>query len=225
MVELIKRLKHGVVDGSLGDEEADVVEQLQKVGLVYVSDRNGKKFYKLSGNVNVEKTSKGFLFELVPNSYMGVVFDYCDLFECVSKDKNAPGFYCLTYKLNPSEKDIRDFVLGDNVRVKVLARGYDIANEGLSVRLPRSEENYFAMEKNPCITIGLANGAKGKNTSSLDFDEPISGCFIEGRKALIINGKAYYSIKDVDVVSSIYSLEEKYGQYVVKKQSEKKIIR
>ena len=225
MKELIKSLKNGISEYGLDYEELDVVNQLQKEGLVYIVNRNGKKIYKLSSNVRVEKRENSFLFELVPNSYMGVVFDYCDLFECKSKDKNPPKVYCLTYKLNPTEDEIRTFILGDNVRVKVLSRGYDIGNEGLLVKLPRSEENYFEMEKSPCITIGLANGAKGKNTSSLNFDEPINGCFIEGRKALIINGKPYYSIKDIDVVSSIYSLEEKFGQYVVKKQSEKKMIR
>ena len=47
--------------------------------------------------------------------------------------------------------------------------------------------------------------------------------FIEGRKALIVKGKVYYSIKDIDVVSEVYSLED--GKTEVKKQSEKKLVR
>ena len=154
---------------------------------------------------------------------MGVVFDYDDVFECVSDAKKAPEFYCLTYKLNPTEEDVKSFHLGEEVRVKVLARGYDIGNEGLSVKLPRSEENYFSMEKAPYITIGLAEGAKSKHTSSLKFDEPISGVFVEGRKALIVKGKVYYNVKDIDVVSDIYALDSKTNE--VKKQSENKLIK
>ena len=82
--------------------------------------------------------------------------------------------------------------------------------------------NYFAMEKAPYITTGLANGAKSKNTSSLDFNEQISGAFVDGRKALIIKGKPYYNISDIDVAAEVYSL--KNGEYEIKKQSEKKLI-
>ena len=224
MFQLVKNLRNnGVKEKFLREDEVLVVNQLLSLGIIYKSYKNGHVVYKLSNNAKAYKTKEGFNFEIVPNRHMGVVFDYDEVFECVSDDKTAPDIYCLTYQLNPTEDDVRNFDLGDTVRVKVLARGYDIGNEGLSVKLPRSEEDYFAMEKAPCITIGLANGAKAKNTSSLEFNEGISGVFIEGRKALIVKGKVYYSIKDIDVVSEVYSLED--GKTEVKKQSEKKLVR
>ena len=223
MNQLIKNLKeNGAREQFLKEEEVGVVNQLFNLGLIFKFYKNKSIAYKFSNNVKVYKTKEGYNFELEPNRHMGVVFDYDDVFECVSDDKRAPDFYCLTYKLNPTEEDVKDFKLGDPVRVKVVARGYDIGNEGLLVKLPRSEENYFAMEKAPYITTGLANGAKSKNTSSLDFNEQISGTFVEGRKALIVKGKVYYNIKDIDVVSEIYSL--KNGEDTIKRQSEKKLI-
>ena len=224
MHQLIKNLKNnGVKEKYLRDDESIVVNQLLNLGIVYKRFVSGNIVYKLSNNAKVYKTKEGFNFELVPNRHMGVIFDYDDIFECVSEDKNSPDFYCLTYKLNPSEEDVRNFELGESVRVKVLARGYDIGNEGLSVKLPRSEEEYFAMEKAPYVTIGLANGAKSKNTGSLNFDDPISGKFIEGRKALIVKGKIYFNVKDIDVVSEVYKLDD--GKTEIVKFNGNKLIR
>lgn len=224
MFQLVKNLRNnGVKEKYLRDDESIVVSQLLSLGIVYRVHRNGNVVYRLSNNAKAYKTKEGFNFEITPNRHMGVVFDYDEVFDCVSNDKEAPAFYCLTYKLNPSEDDVKSFELGESVRVKVVARGYDVGNEGLLVKLPRSEEEHFAMEKAPYITIGLANGAKSKNTSSLNFDEAISGKFVEGRKALIINGRVYYSVKDIDVVSEVYSLED--GKTEVKKKMENKLIR
>ena len=223
MHQLIKNLKeNGAREKFLKEEEVGIVNQLFNLGLIFKFYKNKGVAYKFSNNVKVYRTKEGYNFELEPNRHMGVVFDYDDVFECVSDDKTSPDFYCLTYKLNPTEEDVKNFKLGDSVRVKVVARGYDIGNEGLLVKLPRSEENYFAMEKAPYITIGLANGAKSKNTSSLDFNEQISGTFIEGRKALIIKGKVYYNVRDIDVVSEIYSL--KNGKDIIERQNGKKLI-
>jgi hypothetical protein len=221
---MVKNLKNGVEASTVDYEEEDVLLQLIKEGLVYKTVRNGKTLYRLSNNVKVSRTNEGFTFEMVPNRHLGVIFDYCDLFDCVSEGKEAPEIYCLTYQLNPNEDDIKNFNLGDEVRVKVLARGYDLGNEGLSLRLPRSEEDFFAMEKDPFLTLGLAQGAKSRNTALLEFDEPISGQFITGRKSVVINGKPYFDLKDIDAVKSVYTLQEKYGQYVVKKTEEKSII-
>lgn len=224
MFQLVKNLRgNGVKEKYLRDDEMVVVSQLLDLGIVYKRFIKGNVVYKLSNNAKAYKVKGGFNFEIVPNRHMGVVFDYDDVFECVSDDKESPEFYCLTYKLNPTEEDVKAFELGEDVRVKVLARGYDIGNEGLSIKLPRSEEQYFEMEKTPYITIGLANGAKSKNTGSLCFDEPISGKFIEGRKALIVKGKIYYSVKDIDVVSEVYNLED--GKTELKKVQENKLIR
>lgn len=224
MFQLVKNLRgNGVKEKYLRDDEMIVINQLLKLGIVYKTYRNGYSMYKLSNNVKTYKVKGGFNFEVSPNRHMGVVFDYDEVFDCVSKGKNEPEFYCLTYTLNPSEEEVKDFHLGEEVRVKVLARGYDMSNEGLSIKLPRSEEKYFKMEKDPCITIGLANGAKAKNTSSLTFDEKISGTFIDGRKGLIINGKVYYNVKDIDVVSEVYNLED--GKTELKKIQENKLVR
>ena len=225
MLQMIRGLKNGVSEKSLDYEEEYVIRQLYKLGIVYRSNRGFKALYKLSDNVTIKEAKNGVYFEKTPNRHMGIVFDYHDIFECVSDNKEAPQVYCLTYKLNPEEEDIRNFNLGEKVRVKVLARGYSNDNEGLLVRLPRSEEEYYDRKKDPSITIGLAEGAKSKNTCLLDFDEPVSGEFIEGKKALICNGRVYYDIKNIDVVSEIYLLDEKYGEYAVTKQSEIKFVR
>lgn len=224
MNQLIKNLKgNGVKEKFLREDEAIVVDQLLKLGIVYKTYKNGFPAYRLTNTARIYRGKNGFNFELVPNRHMGVVFEKEDIFDCVSADKNAPELYCLTYKLNPDEEDVKEFRLGEIVRVKVVARGYDIGNEGLAVKLPRSEEDIFAMEKRPCITIGLANGAKGKNTSSLNFDQPVNGVFIEGRKALIIKGKAYYNVKDIDVGADVFFLED--GACELKKQGARTLIR
>lgn len=224
MFQLIKNLRgNGVKEKYLREDEMVVVSKLLNLGIVYKAYRNGYSMYKLSNNAKTYKVKDGFNFEITPNSYMGVVFDYNDVFDCVSKGKNTPDIYCLTYALNPTEEDVKDFHLGEEVRVKVLSRGFDSSNEGLSIKLPRSEEQYFKMEKDPCITIGLANGAKAKNTSSLNFDEKVNGVFIDGKKGLIINGKVYYNVRDIDVVSDVYNLED--GKTELKKVQENKFVR
>ena len=224
MFQLVKNLRNnGVKEKYLRSDESVVIDQLLRLGIVYKSYKNGLVIYRLSNNAKIYKTKEGFNFEIVPNRRIGVVFDYNDVFECVSEDKFAPEIYCLTYKLNPTEEDVKNFELGDSVRVKIVARGYDIGNEGLAVRLPRSEEDYFEMERAPYITIGLANGAKSKNTGSLNFDIPVSGTFVEGRKALIIQDKIYYDVRDIDVVSDIYSLDD--GQTKLRKLKGNKLVR
>lgn len=224
MFQLVKNLRgNGVKEKYLRDGEMIVINQLLDLGIVYKRFIKGNAVYKLSNNAKAYKVKGGFNFELTPNRHMGVVLDYDDVFECISDDKIAPEFYCLTYKLNPTEEDVKFFHLGDSVRAKIIARGYDIGNEGLAVKLPRSEEQYFEMERAPYITVGLANGAKSKNTGSLNFDIPVNGVFVEGRKALIIKGKPYYSIKDIDVVSEVYNLED--GKTELKKVQENKLVR
>ena len=224
MFQLVKNLRNnGVKEKFLRDDESIVISQLLRLGIVFKSYKNGLVIYRLSNNAKIYKTKEGFNFEIEPNRRIGVVFDYDDVFGCVSEDKFSPDIYCLTYKLNPTEEDVRAFHLGDSVRVKVVARGYDIGNEGLAVKLPRSEEDYFEMERAPYITVGLANGAKSKNTGSLNFDIPVKGTFVEGRKALIIKDRIYYSIKDIDVESDVYSLED--GKTELKKVEGNKLVR
>lgn len=225
MHQLVKCLPNGAREKNVRDNEIEAVNELLKAGIIYRLYRNGEAIYKLSNNVKLSKMKNSYEFEVVPNRYIGVVFDKEDVFQCVSKDKNEPEIYCLTYALNPEEETVKYFNLGDYIRVKVLARGYDIGNEGLSVRLPRSEEAFYELEKTPCITTGLANGAKPKNTANLDFNETISGCFVEGRKALVVNGKVYYSFKDIDAVCKVYSLEMKNGKCVLAEKCDKKLIR
>ena len=224
MDKFISSMPNGAKEKNITDNEKAAVRDMLDRGIIYPSFKHGEQIYKLCNNVKVKKVNKTYEFEVVPNRYIAVVFDYDEIFECVSKDKRAPEIYCLTYALNPEEDVIRYFNLGDKVRVKVIARGSDIGNEGLSVRLPRSEEDFYVLEKTPCITTGLAEGAKPKNTANLKFEEPISGYFVEGRKALIVNGKIYYSFRDIDAVSKVYSLEIKNNNYVLNEKCEKKII-
>lgn len=224
MDKFISSLPNGAKEKNIRDNEKMAVRDMLERGIIYPSFKHGEPIYKLCNNVKVSKVNKTYEFEVVPNRYIAVVFDYDEIFECVSKDKSAPEIYCLTYALNPEEDVIRCFNLGDKVRVKVMARGCDIGNEGLSVRLPRSEEDFYVLEKIPCITTGLAEGAKPKNTANLKFEEPISGYFVEGRKALIVNGKIYYSFRDIDAVSRVYSLELKNNNYILSEKCEKKII-
>ena len=224
MDRFISALPNGAKEKNVRDNERVAVKEMLERGIIYPSFKHGEQIYKLCNNVKVSKVNKKYEFEVVPNRYMGIVFDYDDIFECVSKDKTAPEIYCLTYALNPEEDMVKYFNLGDKVRVKVIARGSDIGNEGLSVRLPRSEEDFYQLEKIPCITTGLANGAKPKNTANLMFEEPISGYFVEGRKALIVNDKIYYNFRGIDAVSKVYCLEEKNNNYVIVEKCERKII-
>jgi len=224
MDKFISSLPNGSKEKNIRDNERTAVREMLEKGIIYPTFKHGEQIYKLCNNVNVIKVNKKYEFEVIPNRYIAVVFDYNDIFECVSKDKVAPEIYCLTYDLNPEEETVRYFNLGDKVRVKVIARGNDLGNEGLSVRLPRSEEDFYKLEKTPCITTGLAKGAKPKNTANLKFEEPISGCFVEGRKALVIGDRIYYDFRDVDAVSKVYCLEFRNNNYVLNEKCEKKII-
>lgn len=225
MDKFISALANGAKEKNVRDNERAAVRDMLERGIIYPTFKHGEQVYKLCSNVNVNKVNKKYEFEVVPNRYIAVVFDYDDIFECSSRDKRAPDIYCLTYALNPEEEIVKYFNLGDKVRVKVIARGSDIGNEGLSVRLPRSEEDFYKLEKSPCITTGLAEGAKSKNTANLTFDEPINGYFVEGRKALIVNNKIYYNFRDIDAVSKVYCLElNNNNKYVLNEKCVKKII-
>lgn len=224
MEKFISSLENGAKEKNIRDNERTAVRDMLDKGIIYPTFKHGEQIYKLCNNVKLSKVNKKYEFEVVPNRYIAVVFDYNDIFECVSKDKKAPDIYCLTYALNPEEDSVRYFNLGDKVRVKVIARGSDIGNEGLMVKLPRSEEEFYSLEKSPCITTGLAEGAKPKNTANLKFEEPINGCFVEGRKALIVNNKIYYNFRDIDAVSKVYSLDLKNDNYILNEKCEKKII-
>lgn len=224
MEKFITSLVSGAKEKNVRDNERAAVRDMLEKGIIYPTFKHGEQVYKLCNNVNVTKVNKKYEFEVVPNRYIGVIFEYDDIFECSSKDKKVPEIYCLTYALNPEEDVVRYFNLGDKVRVKVIARGSDIANEGLLVRLPRSEEDFYKLEKEPCITTGLADGAKPKNTANLKFEEHINGHFVEGRKALIVNDRVYYSFRDIDAVSKVYCLDEKNNRYVLAEKCEKKII-
>ena len=224
MERFISALENGAKEKNVRDNERAAVRAMLEKGIIYPTFKHGEQVYKLCNNVKMSKVNKKHEFEVVPNRYIAVVFDYDEIFECTSKDKKAPEIYCLTYALNPEEEMVRYFNLGDKVRVKVIARGSDIGNEGLAVRLPRSEEDFYKLEKAPCITTGLAEGAKPKNTANLKFEEPINGVFVEGRKALIVNNKIYYNFRDIDAVSKVYCLEEKNNVYILNDKCEKKII-
>lgn len=222
-LRFVANLKNGVKMESLSDEEIAILEEMKEKGIVCLTSKSGKRIYRLSNNVSIRRTKEIIDFDVRPNSFMGLFFDYEDVFENVSDDKNAPRFYCVNYELNPNSKSINDFGLGNSVRVRVEARGFDFNNEGLLVRLPASEDDYYKMETKPYITTGLKEGAKSKNTSKLQFNDEDCRCFVTGRKGYFVNNKIYYNIRDVKESVVTYELKIDDNEFSLKEIGTKKI--
>ncbi len=222
-LQFVANLKRGVKVDSLANEDKEILEKMKSLGIVVMASYSGKRIYRLSNNVKIRRTKDVIDFDVRPNSFMGVFFDYDDVFEITSEKKNEPRFYCINYELNPMSEEINDFGLGNEVRVRVLARGFDFDNEGLLVKLPASEENYYKMETVPYITTGISDGGKSKNTSKLQFNEEVDKKFIVGKKGYFVNNKIYYNIKDVKECVETYELKVKNDEYSLEKIGSKKI--
>lgn len=224
MFRLLRQLKNGVDYDKLVDREKDLFNKLTEIGVVFNSHYKGKNVYKLSNTAKMNYRDNHATFEIFPNRAIGVFFEYDDVFECVSENKEKPKAYFMAYALNPEKNIVENFDIGNNVRVKVIARGYNYSNEGLLVRLPNRENDFFGLDTPPCITIGLSPNAKSKDTGKLSFDEEIkNGKFIEGRKGIIINGKVYFNIKEIKENSVLYDLNFENNEYKLKKLEDKKL--
>lgn len=222
-LQFVANLKRGVKIDSLTNDDKEILEKMKELGIVVIASYSGKRIYRLSNNVKIRRTKEVIDFDVRPNSFMGVFFDYDDVFEITSDSKNEPRFYCINYELNPMSEEINNFGLGNEVRIRVLAKGFDFNNEGLLVKLPASEEIFYKMETIPYITTGLADGAKSKNTSKLQFNEEVNKKFIVGKKGYFVNNKIYYNIRDVKECVETYELKVKDDEYSLEKVSSKKI--
>ena len=226
MYKLFRRLKQGVDYNLLSDEEKVIFDKLRSERIVVSVRLKGRKIYKLSDTVNMTYTKEDVTFEVFPSRVMGAFFDYDDLFECKSEGKATPKVYFLGYAINPDKDVVENFDIGNVVKVKVIARGYNAGNEGLLVRLPSRELDFFSLPGKPCITIGTAGKAKFKDTGMIDFDEEIdNGKFLEGRKGIILGGEVYFIIKDIKETSSVYYLNYKDDKCSLKKIEEKSLYR
>ena len=225
MYRFLRRLKNGVDYDSLDDGLKGLLDNMKENRMISTSRHKGKKLYKLADNVVMKYRDNDAVLEVFPNRVIGVFFDYDEVFDCKSGGKNIPIVYFLGYEINPSKETVESFNLGGLVKVKVLARGYNGSNEGLLVSLPNSEQDYYNLDGKPCITIGTAGKGKFMDTGKLDFNEEFSSKkFLEGRKGIILNGKVYYNIKEIDVTSTVYDLNYKNGEYCLKKREEKKLF-
>lgn len=226
MYRILRRLKTGVDYSMLDSKEKELFDKLKEARILTTSRHKGKKIYKLSDNVNMNYRDDYATFEVLPNRLMGVFFEYDDVFECKSSGKEIPIVYFLGYAINPAKEVVENFDVGNTVKVKVIARGHNNSNEGLLVNLPSREMEYFSMDGKPCITIGTAGRGKFMDTGKLDFNEDIGNTkFLEGRKGLILNGKVYYSTKDVDVTSTVYELVHKNDEFIFGKKEENKLYK
>ncbi len=223
MFRIMRQLKKGIDFDNLSDKEKELFNKLKEIGVLFNSKYKGKNIYKLSNNAQLKYRDNEATFEVFPNRSIGIFFDYDEIFDCVSEGKLKPIGYFMAYALNPEKDIVENFDLGNLVKVKAIARGYDVSNEGILVRLPNREQEFFKLETQPCITIGLAVNAKAKNTGLLEFDEEISNKFLEGRKGLIVEGKVYFDIKDVKEKSTLYSLKYVDNKYILNKVEDRKL--
>ena len=224
MFRILRQLKNGIDYDKLDQREKDLFKELEKIGVVFNSHYKGRNIYKLSNSAKMNYRDNQASFEIFPNRAIGVFFEYDDIFECVSENKERPNLYFMPYALNPDKKVVENFDIGNSIRVKIVARGYNYSNEGLLVKLPNREMDFFSMDGEPCLTIGLSSNAKSKDTSKLLFDEDIaSGQFIVGKKGIIIEGKVYFNIKDIKDSSILYDLKFDNNQYTLKRIEEKKL--
>ena len=224
MLNIIRNLKKGVNYDALDDDEKAVINELRINKIVFNSRYKAKNIYKLCDNVNMVYDKNQVTFEVFPRRLVGLFFDYDELFECKSEGKEVPQVYFLGYCQDPSNDMVENLSLGNTVKVKAIARGYDMNNEGILVRLPDSELEYFKLEGRPCITIGTAGKGKFRDTGKLIFDEEISGNkFLIGKKGLILNGEVYYNINDIKATSNVYEMN--FKDNVLKKKQENKLYR
>ena len=119
---------------------------------------------------------------------------------------------------------INSFGLGSDVRVKVLARGYDDNNEGLLVKLPNSELDFYDINKKACITIGLSSEGKARDTADLEFKDLIKNKFLEGKKGICIDGNIYYDVEAININSTSYCLTFDNNRYSLDKVQDKKMF-
>lgn len=232
MKSLIEKLSRGVSLQELDVDQITLMNDLVKKGIVIEISKKGNTSYKLNNNVKISQNGKNYKFEVLPNRFLGVFFEgYDPIFDCRSDNKEEPSSYCVVYALNPDEAQVKDFCIGNEVKLKVLARGYDTNNEGLLVRLPASEEEFFKVKGQPCVTIGLAPGAIVKNTGNISFNERVSdNYFLTGTKGLWVEGRdkgrVYTRVKDIDVTPKTYSLtKESNGEYKVEEIKGNKLYR
>lgn len=222
MIKFVNKLREGILEFKLNEEQLNVAKEMVEAGIARETKINGRRAYRLNTGVYFTREDDRIVFDVAPNRYIGLFFEYNDLFKCISPNKNMPKYFSFAYELNPKKEEVNEFGLGNKIKVKVLARGYNYSNEGLLLKIPASEESFYKMDTCTCLTIGLAEGAKSKYTSSLTFDEEIKNCFIEGRKGLMMDDKVYFNIKDVKVNSKFFSLEKNNDEYHIKKLEERK---
>lgn len=122
--------------------------------------------------------------------------------EGVHLDLPIDKLHC-TFKYRPSDEQIFDDIVGQEVEIAIIGYGCDGNNSGFEIVIPEDVMSYYLnCDKNdpskitiPHITVSLAKGAKAVNTKNLEFKPLDNPCFIRGRFGYCIrsNGKEYIS--------------------------------
>ena len=75
MKRLIRDLTNGKDESKLNEKEFAVVKEMFEKGILFRFYKNKKTCLKFCNNVSVEKSDDGVDFVVVPNRYIGVIFD------------------------------------------------------------------------------------------------------------------------------------------------------
>lgn len=136
-------------------------------------------------------------------SYQGVFFEGEMLAIIYSNEaKHLPvindEIHC-TFKYCPSEEEIFDEIVGQEVEVYLIGHGFDENNSGFQIAFPKEYNQYYInydeeksekVLKVPHITSSIAEGAKASNTKNLKFKS--------FEKPIKIIGRFGYWIKEED---------------------------
>lgn len=126
-------------------------------------------------------------------SYEGIFFEgeTVDLIHSLEKEplSNVNDKIHCTFKYHPSEDEIFDELVGNEIEVLIVGYGCDGDNSGFEVQLPADVSRYYinydekkpGKLKKPHITASLAKGAKASNTKDLKFERLPNFYIIKGR--------------------------------------------
>ena len=147
--------------------------------------------------------------------YEGIFFDKKTQDYIISLDKNKlpvlnDEIHC-TFKPKPTNEELFDELLGQEIEIELIGYGSDGKNSGFEVKIPEKYMKYYinyeeedpTKLKNPHSTTSISEDTKANLTKNLNFislDSPIK-----------VTGKFAYWIKEEDGTEYLtYEKQKKY---------------
>lgn len=208
-MELLEKLQAGNYEPN--QAELELIFELNKRNLVYQkTNRNGKKVYGLEPFVTLGKNQESLptLTAGTQAKYVGLFFEHDDVLKCISADKAPITHPHVTLEFLPELQSLEAMknLFGKSFQAKVVARGYNLFNEGLKVELPKSLQPFYFNRAIPHITLGLSEGAKAKDTALLEFSYPEQK-MISGKLGMMTNRGTLFAFDSLKSFEDIYTIQ------------------